>query len=235
MRYHIAILGDHNPNHSTHQALDDSIKQVVKLFEEDLRFDWVSTDTFEAKSAFNHQYAGLWIAPGSPYKNTHNVLDAIRYAREHNIPVFGNCGGFQHMLLEFARNVCGIANADHEEINPDASDLLISKLNCSLVEQEEELTLVNTNSILFDTIRKEKLTGRYYCNYGLNCQYQATLKTQGLKITALSDDGQVRAFEVEQHPFFLGTLFQPALTSTYEEPNPLIYAFVRKVIQNSRH
>ena len=230
MTYKIAILGDFNPAHSTHHALNDSIRQIQKLFNVEIQFDWISTDILNLKTAFNNMYCGIWIAPGSPYKDTENVLNTITYTRENNIPTFGNCGGFQHMIIEFARNVCGIINADHEETSLDSSELIISKLSCSLVEQEEELIIADTDSILFDAIKKEKLLGKYFCSYGINSKYVNTLKLGGLKLTAISDDGQVRAFEIESHPFFVGTLFQPALTSTIDEPNPLIISFVRQCI-----
>ena len=230
MIYKIAILGDFNPVYSTHHALNDSIRQVQKIFKDEIQFDWVSTDTLNFKTAFQNMYCGLWIAPGSPYKDMENVIKTITYARENNIPAFGNCGGFQHMVIEYAREVCGITNADHEETNPNSSDLLISKLSCSLVGQEEELTITDKNSILFDTIKKEKLLGKYFCSYGINSKYLDTLKSNGLKLTAISADGQVRAFEIESHPFFVGTLFQPALTSTFDEPNPLIIEFVKQSI-----
>jgi CTP synthase (UTP-ammonia lyase) len=161
-----------------------------------------------------------------------NVLDSIRYVREKKIPALGNCGGFQHMIIEFARNVCGITLADHEETNPGSPDLLIEKLSCSLVEQQEELTVVDKNSLLFDIIQKEKLVGKYFCSYGLNNSYVDQLQSKGLIPTALSKDGQVRAFEISDHPFFIGTLFQPALTSTVDDPNPIIIAFVKKCIQH---
>jgi CTP synthase (UTP-ammonia lyase) len=134
------------------------------------------------------------------------------------------------MIIEFARNVCGIVNADHEEVNQNSSDILISKLSCSLVEQEEELMITDTDSILYNTIKKEQLKGRYFCSYGLNEKYVDILKSSGLKLTAKSKDGQIRAFELENHPFFVGTLFQPALTSTIEEPSPLIIEFVNRCI-----
>src|SRR5947207_13681101 len=108
MLYRIAILGDFNPIYSTHHALNDSIRQVTKLFSEEIQFDWIGTDIFNAGTAFHLLYSGLWIAPGSPYKNMQNVLDSIKYTRERKIPALGNCGGFQHMIIEFARNVCGI-------------------------------------------------------------------------------------------------------------------------------
>ncbi|HMC02453.1 MAG TPA: gamma-glutamyl-gamma-aminobutyrate hydrolase family protein [Flavobacteriaceae bacterium] len=224
----IAILGDFNPVYSTHHALNNSIRQTLKKFDEDIQFDWISTDTFNFRTAFNKLYCGLWIAPGSPYKNAENVLDTITYVRQNSIPTFGNCGGFQHMVIEYARNVCGITNADHEETNPDSRDLLISKLSCSLVEQEEHLTIIDKNSIIFSIIKKDKLLGKYFCSYGINSKYLDILKSNGLRTTAISDDGQVRAFEIENHRFFLGTLFQPALTSTIDEPNPLIVEFVKQ-------
>lgn len=144
----IAILGDFNPAFSTHHALNNSIRQIKKLFDVEIQFDWIATDILNYKTVFNTMYCGIWIAPGSPYKDMENVLNTITYTRENNIPTFGNCGGFQHMIIEFARNVCGIKNADHEETNPDSSELLIAKLTCSLVEQEEELVITDTNSIV---------------------------------------------------------------------------------------
>ena len=226
----IAILGDFNPIYSTHHALNNSLREVIKRFDEDIQFDWISTDIFNFKIAFNQLYCGLWIAPGSPYKDMKNVIDTITYVRQNNIPTFGNCGGFQHMIIEYARNICGIFNADHEETNPESKELLISKLSCSLIEKEELLTIVNKDSILFDIVRKENLLGKYFCSYGVNEKYISILKDNGLKLTAISEDGQVRAFEIEDHPFFLGTLFQPALTSTNNHPNPLIVEFVRRSI-----
>lgn len=226
----IAILGDFNPVHTTHHALNDSIRQSRNYFDQELQFDWISTDIFNFKTAFMQQYCGLWIAPGSPYKDMKNVLDTISYVRVNNIPTFGNCGGFQHMIIEFARNVCGIINADHEETNPGSTEILISKLSCSLVEQQELLTITDKDSILFKIVQKETLTGKYFCNYGLNNQYLEVLKSNGFKATTVSTDGQIRAFEINNHPFFLGTLFQPALTSSNTEPNPLIIEFVRQSI-----
>lgn len=228
MTERIAILGDFNPVYSTHHALNNSIRQVKKLFHEEIQFDWISTDILNFKTAFNNLYSGLWIAPGSPYKDMQNVLNTITYVRQNNIPTLGNCGGFQHMIIEFARNVCGISQADHEETNPDSPDLLISKLSCSLVEQEEELTIIDTNSILYTTFKKDKLTGKYFCSYGINSNYLDVLKSYGLKLTAISADNQFRAFELDAHPFFVGTLFQPALTSTIDEPNPIIVEFIRQ-------
>ena len=87
-------------------------------------------------------FDGILVAPGSPYKSLERTLAAIRYAREHGIPCFGTCGGFQHMLLEYARNVLGFQDAQHAEYDPYASNLFISQLACSLVGRRMELGFV---------------------------------------------------------------------------------------------
>ncbi|WP_265129402.1 glutamine amidotransferase-related protein [Chryseobacterium oranimense] len=225
----IAILGDFNPNHFTLHALNDTTRSVQKKLNREIQFDWIATDIFDAKTVFEkHKYLGLWIAPGSPYRDMENVLNAIQFTRENNIPTFGNCGGFQHMIIEFARNVCNIENADHEETNPDAKDSLIKKLSCSLRGEQENLKIIDKNSFLYRTINQDTIIGKYNCSYGINEKYVDILKGRGLSLTSISEDGHYRSFEIESHPFFVGTLFQPALTSTENEPNPMIAEFVKK-------
>lgn len=212
--------------------LNDSTRDVQKFLNQDIQFDWISTDEFNYEVVFQkHNYKGLWVAPGSPYRNMNNALDQIRYAREHKIPTFGNCGGFQHMLIEFAKNECGIDHADHEETNPNGSEIIIQRLACSLKGEQETLTLIDETSYLYKIYGTKKLIGKYYCSYGLNENYIETLKSNGIRFTSTSDDGNFRSFEIDNHPFFIGTLFQPALTSTRENSNPMIIEFVKESIK----
>ncbi|EJL72677.1 glutamine amidotransferase-related protein [Chryseobacterium populi] len=223
----IAILGDFNPVHATHHALNDSIRDVKKLLNKEIQFDWIGTDIFNEIVFEKQNYTGLWIAPGSPYKDFENVLKVIEYTRKNNIPTFGNCGGFQHMIIEFARNECEITNADHEETNPDSENVLIKKLMCSLVGEQENLKLIDKESFLYKTMGVDEIVGKYYCSYGINEDYVETLKERGLSFTSKSEEGHYRSFEIKSHPFFVGTLFQPTLTSTTEAPNPVIVEFVK--------
>lgn len=223
----IAILGDFNPSFQTHHALNDSIRTYLNIYNNNIQFDWIATDVFDCKVVFEKQnYLGLWIAPGSPYKDMNNVLKAIKYIRENNIPTLGNCGGFQHMVIEFAKNVSGIHNPGHEEVDDDSSDLLIKKLSCSLLGEEEHLTILNQKSQLSRIIGVKKMLGRYYCSFGLNEKYVNTLVAHGLQFTSISKDGNYRSFEIESHPFYIGTLFQPALTSSSNDLNPIIKEFI---------
>jgi CTP synthase (UTP-ammonia lyase) len=226
----IAVLGDYDSSHITLKAINDTFGPLNKLLNRDINFDWFDTDKFDYQKAFNDGYAGLWVTPGSPYKDMENVLNAISYTRKNKIPTFGNCGGFQHMAIEFARNACHINKADHQETNPSGEDLVIVKLACSLVEQSEVLKIVRKNSRLYQIIGREQFIGKYFCSYGINDKYLKTLESNGLIFTAESEDGQMRAFEISSHPFFLGTLFQPALSSSENELNPIIVEFVRQCI-----
>jgi len=232
MAVKIAVLGDYDQFYITLKAINDTFIPLNKLLNKDIQFHWFDTDQFNYEKAFNDGYAGLWVTPGSPYKDMENVLNSIEYTRTNKIPTFGNCGGFQHMAIEFARNVCQINNADHQETNPAGEQLIIVKLACSLVEQSEVLRLVRKDSILKQIIQKEQFIGKYFCSYGINDQYLKRLESNGLVFTATSEDGQMRAFEIKSHPFYLGTLFQPALSSTENELNPIIVEFVRRCIES---
>lgn len=228
----IAILGDFNPIFETHHKLNESISDLKAYLKMEIQFDWISTDLFDTKIVFEKQnYLGLWIAPGSPYKDMQNVLKTIKYVRENNIPAFGNCGGFQHMVIEFAKNMCQMENADHEETNPENNENLIERLSCSLKGNEEVLRLIEEDSILYKTYLTNSIIGKYWCSYGLNSDYHEMLKSKGMKFTSISEDGHFRSFEIESHPFFVATLFQPALTSSKEASNPVIIEFVKKCLE----
>ena len=228
----IAILGDFNPIYETHHKLNESTRDLQDFLQRKIQFDWISTDVFRSKIVFEKQnYLGLWIAPGSPYKDMKNVIKTIKYTRENNIPTFGNCGGFQHMVIEFAINVCLIENADHEETSPESSENLIKRLSCSLKGTEEVLEIIDEKSILYKTYNRRKLIGKYWCSYGLNSKYHEILESSGMKFTSVSEDGNYRSFEITSHPFYIGTLFQPALSSTNKDSNPMIIEFVNKCLE----
>jgi CTP synthase (UTP-ammonia lyase) len=222
----VAILGDFNPDSHTHKALNESIQHVADFSKIPITADWIGTDDIDIENVFGNDYNGLWIAPGSPYRNAENVIKAIKYTRERNIPTLGNCGGFQLMIVEFARNICGIENADHEETNPLAENLVITKLTCSLVRMQEDLSITDKHSLLFSIIKNDHFAGSYFCSYGINERFKQQLISGGCSFTVTSPDGQSRALELKTHPFFIGTLFQPALDSAKGFPNPIINAFL---------
>ena len=112
----------------------------------------------------------------------------------------GSCGGFQYMLIEYAKNVLKIANAGHEESDPNAIPV-IAKLSCSLKGQEETISIPDENSWLYQTLKAKTYTGKYYCSYGVNPLYQKMLSQHPMVFTAFSPTGEARAFESTRPPF----------------------------------
>jgi CTP synthase len=157
------------------------------------------------------------------------VLEVIRFARENNLPFFGTCGGFQHALIEFARNVAGIEAADHAEINPNRKELVITHLASPLVGKAGKITFT-PGSRLHRIFGAEPAQEGYHCSYGLNTEYQSCLESAGLYFSGFDEDGEVRAAELPTHPFFVGTLFQPERSSLRGVPHPLIKTFVESVV-----
>ena len=222
----IALLGDFQPDSELHEATSQAIEHSGRALGINVRAEWVATEA--ADPTILNQFSGLWIAPGSPYRDMQNVLAAIQHAREYGIPCLGTCGGFQHMILEYARNVLGFADAQHAEYNPDASKLFISRLACSLVRREMQLRFAvgSQAASIYGTLQA---TENYYCNFGVNPECVAMLTDGPLVVSGSDAEGEVRVIELPGHPFFIGTLFVPQARSTAAAPHPLVSAFLSSI------
>jgi CTP synthase (UTP-ammonia lyase) len=226
----LAIIGDYNDSFRPHKATSEAILHSVNKSGLDLKSEWVSTDSIEGRfDTIISTYDGFWIAPGSPYKSMRGALQLIRYAREHNIPTLGTCGGFQHMVIEFARNVLNITDAEHAEYDPYASKLVINPLSCSLAGQTLEIELTNQTSKTFQIFGSGRIDEKYYCNFGLNPDYQGLLDQAGFAITGTDKLKEARILELAGHQFFIATLFVPQDNSTEDKPHPLITAFLKTI------
>lgn len=228
MQSDLVILGEYDPNSGTHRATDAAIRHSLVALDAELAASWISTATI--KEADILQAHGLWVAPGSPYKDLSRALQAIRLARENLVPCLGTCGGFQHMILEFARDVLGFTDATHAEYDPNASRLLISPLSCSLVGMELRVRL-RPHTIAGTVYGRGEVIERYYCNFGVNPEYLDTLtENRDLVISGTDPNGEVRIIEILNHPFFVGTLFVPQAQSTELMPHPLVSGFLQAVL-----
>jgi CTP synthase (UTP-ammonia lyase) len=230
MKRSIAIIGEYSPTFPPHISTSAAIKHSCSASGLDVDGIWVSTEGID-KTLFE-RFSGIWVAPGSPYKNMEQALWAIRFARENGVACFGTCGGFQHMIIEYARNVLGFKDADHAEYDPCASNLFITQLACSLAGREMELTF-SPESRVAEIYSATSATEEYYCNFGVNPNHVSLLKSGPLIITGSDSEGEIRVVELPDHPFFLGTLFVPQTRSTAKQPHPLVTAFV-KAVQEKR-
>lgn len=224
----LAILGDFNPSSETHLATNAAVEHSKKALGIELESSWISTaDISEDRLRCFH---GFWVAPGSPYRNMERALFAIQFARENNIPILGTCGGFQHMIVEYARNVLGHKNAQHAEYEPDAPELFITELACSLRGREMKLN-VTPDSKVASLYGRLQVKEKYYCSYGVSPDYIDLFQNGPIHIVGSDDEGELRILEYPDHPFFVGTLFVPQSSSTQERPHPVVSGFLQAIMR----
>ncbi|WP_157247291.1 CTP synthase C-terminal region-related (seleno)protein [Nonomuraea typhae] len=216
----IALVADRSPSVRAHAR----IPQIIEALRErdGLAVDAYWVPTPEAGTGLG-RFDGIWMLPGSPYASEEGAVAAARTAREQGIPFLATCGGFQHALLEYARNVCGLTVA-HAENDPGASDFLLLPLTCSLAGHES-LVRLTPGSLAERVVGAPAAMAAYNCSYGFNPAFEQALAERGLAFTGRAEDGSVRAAELPGHPFYLGTLFQPELSGDPSRPHPIISAF----------
>lgn len=225
----IAIVGDRmagfEPQDSIAGAVDDAAQHLA-MRSPALR--WIPTELLERDGTDVLTGASaVWCAPGGPFRSLDGALEAIRWAREAGCPFLGTCAGFQHGVLEFARNVMGLQGAAHAEYGAAAdADLFIEELLCSLVGETMEVDLVDSELVTLygDPHPKE----RYYCRFGLSPAWRGPLHQAGLLVAGVdARDGDVRVMRLADHPYFVLTLFVPQTTSSPGHPHPLVVALLR--------
>jgi CTP synthase (UTP-ammonia lyase) len=216
----IVLLGDRDPRSLTHRELD----AALTLFPAGVRASWVGTDTPEASRVSNAD--GLWLVPGSPYRDDAAAYSAITAARTSGQPFLGTCAGFQYAVVEFARNVAGLTDAGHAETAPAGKTLVIDRLSCSLVGQERAVTAV-AGTRMHALCGSAPFVGFHWCNFGVAPAHVERLEAHGLTVAARADDAGVEAVELAAHPFFLATLFQPQIGSVDGRPlHPVLQSFL---------
>ena len=141
------------------------------------------------------------------------------------MPFLGTCGGFQHTLLEYARNVWHVSDAAHAELDPNAPNPIIAPLSCELVERTGRVRAV-PGSRLAAICGESEFRETYHCRYGLSPQWAGRLDRGPLSVSARDEAGEVRAIELTGHPFFMATLFQPERAGLAGRSHPLVEALL---------
>lgn len=231
----IGIIGDYDGRPS-HLATEAALKHCSKRLEIPIRLDWLPTETFEHGVGQElYDYDGLWCAPGSPYQSMLGAINAINFARENNYPFLGTCGGFQHAVIEYGRNVLRIDDLLDTGFNPYEPNNYITALSCSLVGQTRHIIIDQTSS-LYHIYSATDIIEKYNCSFGLNKDFQALLDGNGFRVIGIDEAEEARIMTIENHTFFVATLYQPQLSSTVDKPHPLILEYLKcaKSFKNSR-
>ena len=223
----IALIGDQSPDVKAHTAIPKALALAASATHCEVEETWLATT--ELANGVNgrlQEFDGIWCVPGSPYASMDGALNAIRFARENNVPFLGTCGGSQHALIEFVRNVLGKTEADHAESNPNAKLPLIAPLPCALREVEAKIQLQSSSRARV-TYGRSEISEPFNCGFGLNPEHEQLFRNTQLQITGTGDDGSARVVELHDHPFFIATLFQPERSAFNGVSHPLIVAFLK--------
>ncbi|HWX53368.1 MAG TPA: CTP synthase [Verrucomicrobiae bacterium] len=245
---HIGIVGKYVEYEDSYKSLKEALVHAATANNLKLEVTWVEAEGLEAKEGESlgpeNQLAGfdgILVPGGFGKRGIEGMLIAIRYAREKKIPYFGICLGMQTACIEFARNVCGLADADSSEFNPATPHRIIYKLRELRGIDELGGTMrlgawtckLEPNSHAAKAYGATEISERHRHRYEFNREYEAVLTGGGLRITGSTPDGTyVEIVEIPDHPYFLGCQFHPEFKSKPLEPHPLFRSFVEAAYAN---
>jgi CTP synthase (UTP-ammonia lyase) len=222
----IAIVGDRDDTVLAHRAIPRALELAREASGSTCEWSWVPTRELASPRDRLEGFHAIWVVPASPYESTEGALGAIALARTTGRAFLGTCGGFQHALLEYARAVWGVEDAAHAELDPAAPDPVVAPLACALVEKTGEVRF-EAGSRIGRIYASPSATEGYHCSYGLSPRWADRLRKGPLRVGAKDAQGEVRSVELDGHPFFLATLFQPERSALEGRSHPLVVEFVR--------
>jgi CTP synthase (UTP-ammonia lyase) len=225
----IALVGDRSPQVLAHERIPVALRHATPVPGAVDPYWIASTQVADVPALAD--FDGIWLVPGSPYLDRDGVLHAAEVARTRGVPLLGTCGGFQHAVLEYARGVLGLP-VGHAEYPDDPAEALIVPLACSLVGEEAEVD-VAAGTAAATILGVGRRVERYFCSYGLQERFRVPLEEAGLVFSATDPTGAVRMLELPDHPFYLGSLFQPELSSDRTWVHPLIRAFAAAAVRHA--
>ena len=233
----IAIVGDFDRAKHSHWATESALFHAAARLGISAEPHWVPTPALARMGDVSRLqgFDGIWGAPGSPYASMQGVLNAIEYARQRDVPYLGTCAGFQYALIEFTRNVLGIRDADSAENGPTGDNIVITPVYCetpsSLATSPKlcgaGVARPESGSRLEALCGTQDLQGEYFCSFETNASFIPRWEAAGMRVAARGDEGEMRALELPNLRYFLATLFQPQLSSSFERPHPIIEGFLR--------
>jgi len=249
----IAFVGKYLDLKESYKSLTEALIHAGAHMDARVNIKWVDSEKVEEDGAqkYLNDCDGILVAGGFGERGIEGKILAIQYARENKIPFLGICLGMQLAMIEFARNVLGLEDANSVEFNPDTKDPIIYLID-EFIDAAGAKQIRTATSAMGGTLR----LGEYECEtkegsnlraaydakmiferhrhrYEANPVYREALEAKGMDITGESH-GLIEAVEVVDHPWFLGVQFHPEFTSRLQNVNPSILAFVEASFKNKK-
>jgi CTP synthase len=235
----IGIVGKYVEYEDSYKSLKEALVHGALAHNLKLNLNWIEAEGLEAGDQATEEqlaeYDGILVPGGFGKRGIEGMLIAIRYAREKNVPYFGICLGMQTACIEFARNVCGLADANSSEFDPATPHRVIYKLRELRGVEELGGTMrlgawtckIEPGTLAHKIYGQDEISERHRHRYEFNREYEETLTAGGLRISGSTPDGTyVEMVELPNHPHFIGCQFHPEFKSKPLEPHPLFKTFV---------
>lgn len=239
------VSGDYTVSDS-YVSLIEAIKHASAYNKVKVNLKWLKADSLKNNPKILKDFAGVIMPQAWGAKGAEGKIEAIKYCRQNKIPFLAMSYGMQMAIIEFARNIVGIKDANSEEVNPKTKNKIIVKRIKSSQKKDlrENLRLGAWPCKLTKNTKLEKIYSKYGFkdvinerhrhSYEFNNDYRGLLEKKGLVFSGVSPDGQiVEAIEIKDHPFFIAVQFQPEYISRPLSPHPLFVEFV-KVLKNQK-
>ena len=233
----IGIVGKYVEYEDSYKSLKEALVHGALAENLKLKVTWLEAEGLEVEGYESQleDFDGILVPGGFGKRGIEGMLNAIRFARENNIPYFGICLGMQTACIEYARNVCGLAKANSGEFDPATPHRIIYKLRELTGVEEMGGTMrlgawecvIEPGSLAAKAYGKTQISERHRHRYEFNREYEEPMVAAGLGISGSTPDGTyVEIIEIPGHPFFIGCQFHPEFKSKPLEPHPLFKAFV---------
>ncbi|MCL2131711.1 MAG: CTP synthase [Lentimicrobiaceae bacterium] len=233
-------------------ALNDSYKSIIEAFthasvanECKVELELIHSDDITSKNAAEKlaHLDGILVAPGFGARGIDGKIDAVTYAREKNVPFFGICLGMQCAVIEFARNIIGLKDANSKEIDPQTPYPVID-----MMEEQKKITglggtmrlgtfpcKLKKDSKVYEAYGKTEISERHRHRYEFNNTYFDDFEKAGLFAAGINEQQNLtEIIELPSHPWFVGVQFHPEYKSTVAESHPLFVAFVKAAMDYSK-
>lgn len=241
----VAMIGKYTKLKDSYISIIEALKHAGAVLEAKAKFHWIETSDIESSQQNNiAEYIGevdaAVILPGFGKRGSEGKMIAIKYLRENNMPTLGICFGFQLMLVEFARNVLGLRNANSTELDVSTShpiiDLLPSQRHVDALGGTMRLGAKSIKLFkgthAYNAYGREVIAERHRHRYGVNMKYLDLFEKNGFIVSGISYDEVIEFMELKDHKFFMGTQAHPEFRSKPLEPSPIFVYFLNIALGN---
>ena len=234
----IAVVGKYTDLHDAYKSVQEALIHGGIAHDSHVQIEWLSSDLFtdqEAAGTLLSGYDGLLVPGGFGVRGVEGMIEAVRWAREHNLPFFGICLGLQIAIIEFARNVCELPDPNSTEFEPECGTPVVNLMQTQRDVSNLGGTMrlgayaarLRPGSKVAQAYGTTEISERHRHRWEVNNSYRDVLAEFGLRLSGQSPDGGlVELIELPDHPWFIGCQFHPELKSRPTRPHPLFSGFI---------